>query len=162
MADRNQKEKRRKQVIDVLNQARGMELQATGQYMIQHYRLEAMDYGKLASKLKKIAIDEMRHAEAFAERIIELGGEPSTSLAGKIVKGQSVEDMFPFNAEQEEEAIAVYNQFLVICRENLDSVTARILARAIDDEQAHLTDFQNIGEHIRRLGDRYLARLAGT
>ena len=87
MADRNQKENRRKQGVDVLNQARGMEMQATGQYMIQHYQLEAMDYGKLASKLKKTAID---------------------------------------------------------------------------DEQAHLTDFQNIGDPIRRLGDMYLARLAGT
>jgi len=70
------KEQRRKQVIEVLNKARAMELQAISQYMNQHYNLDDMDYGELASKMKLIAIDEMRHAESFAERIKELGESP--------------------------------------------------------------------------------------
>ena len=68
------KEARRKAVITVLNKARAMELQAIHQYMNQHYSLDDMDYGELAANVKLIAIDEMRHAEDFAERIKELGG----------------------------------------------------------------------------------------
>ena len=67
-------QKRRENVIEVLNRARAMELQAIHQYMNQHYNLDDMDYGEMAAKMKLIAIDEMRHAEAFAERIKELGG----------------------------------------------------------------------------------------
>lgn len=70
------REERRNKVIEVLNKARSSELQAIHQYMSQHYDLDDMDYGKLASNLKQIAIDEMRHAEALAERVKELGGDP--------------------------------------------------------------------------------------
>jgi bacterioferritin len=81
------KEERRNNVIDVLNKARAMELQAIHQYMNQHYNLDDMDYGELAAKMKLIAIDEMRHAEMFAERVKELGGEPVTDYEGKGPKG---------------------------------------------------------------------------
>jgi len=70
----NSREMKKKKVIDVLNKARAMELYAIHQYMNQHYNLDDMDYGDLAAKVKLIAIDEMRHAEMFAERIKELGG----------------------------------------------------------------------------------------
>jgi bacterioferritin len=80
--DKKSKEDRRKKVIEVLNKARSMELLAITQYMNQHYNLDDMDYGTLAGKVKLIAIDEMRHAEMFAERIKELGGEPTTEPDG--------------------------------------------------------------------------------
>jgi bacterioferritin len=73
--DKKSKEERRQKVIEVLSKARSMELYAIIQYMNQHYNLDDMDYGELAGKVKLIAIDEMRHAEMFAERIKELGGE---------------------------------------------------------------------------------------
>ena len=81
------KDQRKQNVIDVLNKARAMELQAISQYMNQHYNLDDMDYGELAAKMKLIAIDEMRHAEMFAERIKEIGGEPVTGHGGHHQKG---------------------------------------------------------------------------
>ncbi|MCU0593463.1 MAG: bacterioferritin, partial [Desulfobacterales bacterium] len=62
------REERKKKVIEALNKARAMELHAIHQYMNQHYNLDDKDYGELAAKVKLIAIDEMRHAEMFAER----------------------------------------------------------------------------------------------
>ena len=96
---------KKKKVIEVLNKARSMELQAIHQYMNQHYGLDDMDYGEMAAQVKLIAIDEMRHAEMFAERIKELGGEPTTELAGKVERGQKVEVIFPFDAGEEDTAI---------------------------------------------------------
>ena len=110
------REDRKAKVIEVLNKARAMELHAIHQYMNQHYSLDDMDYGELAANMKLIAIDEMRHAENFAERIKELG----------------------------------------------DIVTARLFERIIEEEQAHLTYYENIGSHIKNLGDTYLAKIAGT
>ena len=57
------------------------------QYMNQHYNLDNMDYGDMAAKVKLIAIDEMRHAEMFADRIKELDGEPTSEPAAKTEKG---------------------------------------------------------------------------
>ena len=156
------KDERKKVVIDVLNQARAMELHAISQYMNQHYNLDDMDYGELATKIKLIAIDEMRHAEMFAERIKELGGEPTSELAAKVTKGQEVNGIFPFDTKLEDDTIDAYNGYLHICRENGDSTTMKIFETVIDEEQVHMNYFDNIGAHIEKLGDSYLARIAGT
>lgn len=156
------KEKNRKKVIDVLNKARAMELQVIYQYMNQHYNLDDMDFGEFAAKVKLIAIDEMRHAEMFAERIKELGGEPTTEPAGKVTKGQAVETIFPFDAQEEDKAIVVYNQFLIVCRDNGDSTSAKLFETVIEDEQIHFNYFDSVSAHIKKLGDAYLARIAGT
>ena len=156
------KETRRKKVITVLNKARAMELQAIGQYMNQHYNLDDMDYGELAAKMKLIAIDEMRHAEQFAERIKELGGEPVTGHAGTIKKGQKVQGIYPFDAKQEDDAIDIYNQFLLVCRDNGDAISMKLFEQIIDEEQIHFSYFDNIDGHIKKLGDTFLAKIAGT
>ena len=156
------REEQKKKVIEVLNRARSMELQAIHQYMIQHYNLDAMDYGELAKNIKLIAIDEMRHAEAFAERIKELGGEPTSELAGKVEKGQAVEKIYPFDSKAEDDAIVAYNGFLNVCRENGDSTTVKVFESIIDEEQIHLNYFDNVNEHLSSLGPNYLARIAGT
>jgi bacterioferritin len=156
------REEKKKNVIEVLNKALGLELQAIHQYMYQHYNLDDMDFGEFAAKVKLIAIDEMRHSEMFAERIKELGGDPDMELAGEIEKGQEVETIFPFDANQEDHAITAYNQFLLVCRENGDSISMKIFEEVIDDEQAHFNYFDSVDSHIKKLGDAYLARIAGT
>ena len=156
------RESRKAKVIDVLNKARAMELFAIHQYMNQHYNLDDMDYGELAANMKLIAIDEMRHAENFAERIKELGGEPTTQKDGKIVTGQEVSVIYEAGANQEENTIEAYSGFLAICKEAGDIVSARLFERIIDEEQAHLTYYDNIDGHIKKLGDTYLAKIAGT
>jgi bacterioferritin len=156
------KQARRKAVITVLNKARAMELQAIHQYMNQHYGLDDMDYGELAANLKLIAIDEMRHAEEFAERVKELGGEPTTEKAGKVKPGQKVEAVFPFDANLEDHTIDTYNQFLLTCQENGDNVSAKIFEAILDEEQAHYNYFDNVDEHIKKLGATYLAKIAGS
>ncbi len=156
------KTQRRKKVIEVLNKARAMELQAIYQYMNQHYNLDDMDYGELAGKMKLIAIDEMRHAETFAERVKELGGEPVTGHDGKIAKGQPVDKIFSFDSVLEDDTIDVYNQFALVCRENGDSVSMKIFEDIIEEEQIHYNYFDNVHSHIKKLGDTYLAKIAGT
>ena len=156
------REQRKQKAIEVLNKARAMELQAITQYMNQHYNLDNMDYGEMAAKVKLIAIDEMRHAEMFAERIKELGGEPTTEPAAKVEKGQKVQAIFPFDAKLEDDTIDVYNQFLSVCRENGDNSSSQIFQTIIDEEQVHFNYFDNVSTHIKDLGETYLAQIAGT
>lgn len=158
----NPKEQKRQNVIEVLNKARSMELHAIIQYMNQHYNLDDMDYGDMAAKIKLIAIDEMRHAEMFAERIKELGGEPTADPGAKIEKGQAVRAIFPFDAKLEDDTIEAYNQFLLVCRENGDSTSVKVFETIIDEEQIHFNYFDNVNHHIEKLGETYLAQIAGT
>jgi bacterioferritin len=156
------REKRKQKVIETLNKARSMELQAIHQYMNQHYNLDNSDYGDMALKVKLIAIDEMRHAEMFAERIKELDGEPTTDAAAKSEKGQKVDVIFSFDAQLEDDTIDQYNQFLATCRDNGDSISVKLLETIIDEEQIHFNYFDNVSEHIATLGAVYLAQVAGT
>ena len=160
--DQSLREQKKQKVIEVLNQARSMELHAITQYMNQHYNLDNMDYGDMAAKVKLIAIDEMRHAELFAERIKELGGEPTTEPIAKVEKGQEVGVIFSFDAGLEDHTIDTYNQFLLVCRENGDSTSVKIFETIIDEEQVHFNYFDNVSDHIEKLGETYLAQIAGT
>ncbi|MCX5790565.1 MAG: ferritin-like domain-containing protein [Elusimicrobia bacterium] len=148
-------------VIEVLNKARADELSAIFQYMSQHYALADGDYGEVAAQVKRIAIDEMRHAEMFAERVYELGGVPVSEPSMKTKKSQSIGEAMDYNVELEEKALADYNSFQQICVENRDSLSAKLFETIIDEEQAHLNYFQNIARHIRELGGAYLAQIAG-
>jgi bacterioferritin len=156
------REKRKTNVLEVLNHARAMELYAIAQYMNQHYNLDNMDYGEMAANMKLIAIDEMRHAEMFAERIKELDGEPVAQGEGTVQKGQDVRTIFPFDSDLEDSTIDTYNQFLQICRENGDNISMNLFQAIIDEEQIHYNHFDNVAGHIKNLGDSYLSRIAGT
>jgi bacterioferritin len=156
------KEERREKVIDVLNKARARELHAILQYMNQHYNLANMDYGDMAAKVKLIAIDEMRHAEMFADRIKELDGEPTSDPAANVEKGQKVEAVFPFNADLEDATMAAYNEYLLVCRENGDSTSVKLFEAVVDEEQIHFNYFDNTANHIKNLDGTYLAQIAGT
>ena len=84
-------------------------------------------------KSKLIAIDEMRHAEMFAERIKDLGGEPTTDLAARVGKAQKLEAVFPFDAGLEGETMDAYSRFLPVCRENGDSTSMKLFETVVDE-----------------------------
>lgn len=158
MADKKQ---RRAKVIEVLNKARSMELLAITQYMYHHYQLDDLDYGQLAAKMKKIAIDEMKHAEELAERIFDLGGTPTAEPSDKLAKSHDINAIYPFNANLEDDTIDVYNRFVQICRENSDQVSANLLEKIIDEEQEHYNYFDDTKNHIVELGGSFLAKVTG-
>ena len=158
----NETARQQELVLDALHTARSMELRAIQQYMVQHYTLEDLDYRPLAGAVRTAAIDEMRHAEALAERIKELGGEPESRLAGPVVHGQGVDEAFAFNAGLEEDTLARYNEWLALCLECRDKVSAALFERLILEEQAHFNRFEDIDRHVRTLGASFLARMAGS
>jgi bacterioferritin len=67
-----------------------------------------------------------------------------------------------FDSKLEDDTIADYNQFLLVCRENGDSISMKLFETIIDEEQAHFNYFDNVNEHITTLGASYLAKIAGT
>ena len=116
-----------KKVNDLLNQARSRELTAISQYMAQHYELEDQDFGKLASRLKEIAIQEML----------------ATDMA------------------LEAQAIKMYNDASVVCAAEKDQISKELFEELLKDEEEHLDNFENIKDHVDKLGAAYLATLTG-
>jgi len=146
-------------VIDLLNDARSRELTAIAQYMAQHYELEDAGYGKLAAKLKQTAITEMRHAESLAERILFLGGVPTTKLDTGVQKQQEIPALLATDIGLEDQAVKVYNKAAELCGQEGDQVSRNLLTTLAAEEEEHLDKFQVMADHIAKLGAVYLASL---
>lgn len=150
-----------KKVIDLLNKARAAELGAILQYMDHHYELADSDFGKLAKILKATAIQEMKHAEALAERILYLGGTPMYKPEGEVKKGQEIAAMLATDIALEESAVKMYNDSAQSCVEAGDHVSKDLFETLLADEEGHLDAFQNIADHVKKLGASYLATQTG-
>jgi bacterioferritin len=148
-----------KKVINSLNEARSRELTAISQYMAQHYELEDNDFGKLASKFKEIAIAEMKHAEKLADRILFLKGEPTSKPDGVAKKGQQIPEMLTTNIDLEQQAILMYNAASMLCASEKDQISKELFEELLKDEEGHLNYFDNIKDHVDKLGASYLATL---
>jgi bacterioferritin len=148
-------------VIDLLNKARSRELTAISQYMSQHYELEDTDFGKLASKFKEIGITEMKHAEKLAERILFLNGEPTSKPDALVKKGQQIPQMLTTNMALESSAIKLYNEAAMVCAGEKDQISKELFEELLKEEEDHLNYFENVKDHIEKLGTAYLVTLTG-
>ena len=148
-------------VIDLLNEARARELTAISQYLIQHYELEDKDFGKLGKKMKEIGIQEMKHAEALAERILFLKGTPTLKPEAAAKKGQEIAAMLTSNIALESQAIKMYNEAAGTCAQEKDQISKQLFEKLLGEEEDHLNFFENTKEHLAELGTVYLASLTG-
>jgi bacterioferritin len=129
--------------------------------MIHHYELEDRDFGKLASKIKEIAIAEMKHAEKLAERILFLKGEPNSKPDATPKKGQEIPEMLATDMALEAKAVKMYNEAAVLCASERDQKSKDLFEELLFDEEKHIHFFENIKNHVEKLGETYLATLAG-
>lgn len=125
-----------KKIIDALNEDREFELAAIMQYMGHHYQAEGMESPAIIELFKKTAMDEMRHAEALAERIVYLGGAPTTKPA-QIMKGGELRKMVSDDLTAENEAIARYKNHIKLCTDEGDPTTRHMLEEILAQEEEH-------------------------
>ena len=62
----------------------------------------------------------------------------------------------------EDDTMDHYNRCIQVCRECGDNTTLNLFQTIIDEEQVHYNYFDNVNDHIERLGNVYLAQIAGT
>ena len=143
-------------VIELLSEAHLRKLEAINQYMIQHDELENKDFGKLASQIKEIAIVEMKHAEKLAERILFLKGEPILETDATSKKGQEIPEMLATDIFLERRAVKMYSEAAVICGFEKDQKSKDLIEDLLSDEESHLHFFENIKDHVDKLGAAYI------
>jgi len=129
----------------MLNKAIAREIQVSIQYMWQHVRIYGFDHLAIAEELKKIAIEEMKHAESIAERVDYLGGVPTT-IPAKITVGDKPEEMITNDMHAEEEAIELYKKIIERAVEEKDYVTRELFEDILSDEEDHHNVFRTLLE----------------
>ena len=134
-----------KEMLDMLNKAIARELQVVVQYMWQHVKVYGFDHLAVADELKKIAIEEMKHAEAIAERIDYLGEDPTTAPA-TITVGKTPEEMISLDKKAEEDTIAFYKKIIEKAMDEKDYVTKKLFESLLTDEEDHHNIFRTLLE----------------
>ena len=109
--------------------------------MWHHVMAKGLESPGFRDGAKKVAIDEMRHAEALAERIAYLGGRPTTQ-ATHVKVGGDLGKMIADDVEAEEEAIQMYRRMLGEVKE--DPVTYDLILNILKDEEEHHDYFTSL------------------
>jgi len=136
-----------KELLDLLNDAIAREMQVAIQYMWQHVRWKGVKGFAVQEELKNVAITEMKHAETIAERLVYLGGTPTTQPTS-IVVGENLKEMIERDKMDEENAIKLYKQIIDAATKEGDTTTAEIFREILKDEEEHHDFFTSLLEEI--------------
>ncbi|MCX7991556.1 MAG: ferritin-like domain-containing protein [Proteobacteria bacterium] len=134
--------KNKKGLKDMLNDAIAREIQVSVQYMWQHVQAVGLKGEVVKGIFKKFAITEMKHAEAIAERLVMLGGVPTT-VPTPITIGKNVDEMLKIDKKAEEEAIAMYKEIIALANKEGDYITANLFIGILADEEEHFASFES-------------------
>jgi bacterioferritin len=134
-----------KELLELLNQAIARELQVSIQYMWQHILWKGVQGFAVKDELEKIAITEMKHAEAIAERLVYLGGKPTTQPS-PITIGENLREMLEQDKMAEEWAIELYKRIIEKAQEERDYTTARLFRSILQEEEEHHDTFTSLLE----------------
>ena len=141
------RKKTSKELMDLLNQGIAREIQVSVQYMWQHVLWSGVKGFAVKEELKSIAISEMKHAEAIAERLNYLGGIPTTK-PDPIFIGKTLPEMIKQDQKDEVVAIELYNKIIEVSRKEGDEVTNRLFRQILADEEEHHDTFSTLLEEI--------------
>jgi len=131
----------------MLNKAIARELQVAIQYMWQHVQWIGVKGFAVQGELKSIAVAEMKHAEAIAERLFYLGGTPTTK-PNEILVGENLKEMIQRDITDEENAITLYKSIIELARQEKDETTMYLFLDILKAEEEHHDTFTTLLEEI--------------
>ena len=145
-------------VIAVLGDVLCAELTAINQYFVHAEMCENWKYTRLAQRIRKEAMDEMKHAEILIERILFLDGAPNVQKYLKIVIGNSVREQFQNDLKVELEAVKRLNDGIATCRDKADNGSREMLEEMLKAEEDHVDWIEAQLHQIEEMGyENYLA-----
>ena len=139
-------------VIELLNEALKNELTAVNQYWLHYRLLDNVGVKKLAEFERHESIDEMKHADELAERILFLDGLPNFQMLGRLRIGQTVEEMLRADLELEVEAVEQLKGAIAHCEKVRDFVSRDLFAAILASEESHVDFLETQFEMIERMG----------
>ena len=139
-------------VIEYLNEALKNELTAINQYFL-HYRLLAhWGVKKLAKFEYEESIDEMKHADRLADRILFLDGLPNFQLLGRLRVGENVEEVLKADLELELEAIPPLKDAIAHCESVRDYISRELFEDILENEEEHVDTLERQFDMIKNMG----------
>jgi bacterioferritin len=139
-------------VLELLNEALKNELTAVNQYWLHYRLLDNWGVDKLAEFERSESIDEMKHADRLAERILFLDGLPNFQLLGRLHVGENVEEVLKADLELEMEALTQLRGAITHCEKVKDYVSRDLFSEILENEEQHVDTLEQQFEMIKRMG----------
>ena len=139
-------------VIELLNEALRNELTAVNQYWLHYRLLDNLGLKRLAAFERHESIDEMKHADRLAERVLFLDGLPNFQSLGRLRIGENVEEMLRADLELELEAVEQLKGAIAHCESVRDYVSRDLFAEILENEESHVDTLEQQFEMIERMG----------
>lgn len=139
-------------VIEYLNDALKNELTAINQYFLHYRLLDHWGVQRLAKWEYDESIDEMKHADWLAERILFLEGLPNFQMLGRLRIGETVEEVLKADLDLENEAIPLLRDAIQHCESVRDYVSRDLLKRILESEEEHVDTLEKHFDQIKLMG----------
>ena len=143
-------------VIRLLNEALATEIVCTLRYRRHYFMAKGLTSAGIAEEFLEHATEEQAHADRFADRIVQLGGEPNFSPDGlaarshaEYVEGESLIEMIREDLVAERIAIESYRDMIGYIGTG-DPTTRRLLEEVLAVEEEHADDLLSLIEGIGR------------
>jgi bacterioferritin len=150
-------------IIAALNEQLTAELTAINQYFLHAKMQENWGYTRLAKHTRHESIDEMRHAEVLADRILFLEGLPNFQRINPLRIGQTVPEQLRADLVVEMEAVTRLRAGIEMMRSRGDVTSARLFEEILDDEEEHVDYLETELGLVEALGEPlYLQRFTET
>jgi bacterioferritin len=147
------------EIIAMLNEQLTAELTAINQYFLHAKMQENWGYTALAKHTRAESIDEMRHAEILADRILFLDGLPNFQRIGSLRIGQTVPEQLRADLAVEVEAVTRLRGGIDLMRSRQDVTSARLFENILVDEEGHIDYLETELALVETLGEPlYLQR----
>ncbi len=125
-------------VIEYLNKGLRSELTAINQYWLHYRILDNWGFKELAKKWREESIEEMHHADKFAERILFLDGFPNMQVLDPLRIGQTVKEVMECDLAAEIDARNLYQEAATHCHSVKDYVSRDLFEKLMKDEEDHI------------------------
>ena len=139
-------------VIEILNETLKNELTAINQYWLHYRMLDNWGVKRLADYERHESIDEMKHADRLADRILFLDGLPNFQLLGRLRVGETVEEILRADLELEREAAEQLRGAVAHCEKVRDFVSRELFESILESEESHIDFLETQFELIDRMG----------
>ncbi len=139
-------------VIEFLNAVLKNELTAINQYFLHYRMLDHWGVKRLAKFEYGESIDEMKHADKVAERILFLDGLPNFQALGRLRIGETVEEVLKADLDLEMEALPVLKEAIAHSEKIRDFVSRDLFAEILSSEEGHVDELETQFDMIEQMG----------